>query len=204
MKKIIRLNEQQLHGLVRQIILETMDELDLYHGTQVDFNEFSDEFMGSGWGQQCFGDGHYLSTSFETAKEYARGGQVMTCQVPNGPYLSYQSVSPNVANRIARAFFKYYTEEDEYGREAYGECKKEFWENECGCIAQARTGADIYGDIAAIMGSHKHAGEYLRGLGYIGLKFKGDNTNTGEKFWNYVIFDPKDIKIINKTPVNQQ
>ena len=191
------LNESEMHSLVRQIILETVDELDLYHGTKADFDKFDLAYMSSGAGMQVYGKGVYLSTSFDTAKDYAGGGQVMKCQVPNGPYLSDKSVSQAVKQRIANSFFKYYTEEDEYGKDAYGSCKDEFWKYECSSILNANTGVTLYNDIAAITGDEKIAAGFLRKLGFIGLKIKSD----GDKFYNYTIFDPDDIEIIEKIPV---
>ena len=199
-KKIIKLSHKDLVGCIR----ESLSELDLYHGTKADFEKFDMAYLSTGWGAQAYGDGFYLSTSFECAKEYSQGVQVMTCRVPNGPYLSYMSVRSETKRKVAEAFFKYYTEENEYGREAYGTCKREFWENECRYLLNASTGADLYGDIAAITGSHQETIKFLRRLGYIGLKFKGENTDTGEKFMNYVIFDADDIQIIEKTPVGDK
>lgn len=186
----------------RQILHEVVDELELYHGSpkQDSFDNFDIAYLSSGWGQQAYGYGFYLTNSEKTAKCYAGGGWVYKVEVPNSKYLSYNSVSMNVKRQIANAFFKYYTEEDEYGKSAYPdeESRRDFWEYECSCLLDCDDGGSIYGTICSLIGSDKHAAEFLYRLGYKGLKFPGNNSETGEKFTNYVIFNPDDIKILEK------
>lgn len=100
---------------------------------------------------------------------------------------------------IAKKFFTYYTTEDEYGKEAYNGIEKEFWDEECKYIANCNAGDDIYGTLASFFGNDKKTSEFLYKIGYKGLIIKSYDGETGEKFKNYVIFNAKDIKIINKT-----
>ena len=173
-------------------------EIILYHGTQASFDKFDIGYLNSGWGEQAYGYGFYLTDNYEAAKEYSRGGHIMKVSVPAGKYLSYKSISRADSNAIARKFFKYYTETDEYGKEAYpdAEARRLFWEEECRYIGDCRDGGDIYGTLASLIGSDKDTSEFLRDIGYIGIKFPGDNGMTGEKFTNYVIFDAKDITVL--------
>ena len=187
-------------SLIRRAVLESIDELDLYHGSQADFSEFDLAYLGSGWGQQAYGYGVYLIDNPQGAREYARGGLVYTAKVPNGPYLSYKGISRASAMKIAKDFFKYYTTENEYGKEAYKGYEKEFWNEECKYICNCQTGGDIYGTIASILGDDKETSDFLYREGYKGIKWL-DVTAIGSKNTNYVMFNPKDIKIIKKEKV---
>ena len=174
-----------------------VEDKTLYHGTRADFSQFDLAYLSSGWGQQDWGYGVYLTDYPECAKEYGRGGMIYTVQVPNGKYLNDKRISPTEANNIAKNFFNYYLNTD-YGKSAYGDCRNEFWEYECKYIAQCNDGLNLYGSISSILGSDKEASEYLDSIGYVGLIYAGENRDTGDKFKNYVIFNPNKIKIAKK------
>ena len=180
------------------IVENANNELVLYHGTQANFNVFDQSHINTGWGEQAYGYGFYLTDYYQAAKEYSRGGKVIKVNVPSKKYLSYKGITLSEKRNIANKFFKYYTEVDEYGKTAYPtpESKKEFWNGECKYLVDCNDGGDIYGTIASLLGSDKETSEFLKSIGYVGIKFPGSNESTGEKFTNYVIFDAKDIKII--------
>lgn len=175
---------------------ESLDELDLYHGTNADFDKFDEKFYLTGIGEMAYGWGVYLSNSINTAKEYGPGGQIMTVEVPDGKYLDSRRISKSEASKIARAFYKFFLS-SEHGQ-VYKGSEKEFWDYECSCLETVPDGSYLYGTISTFLGSDKEASEWLHSIGYVGLKFPGHNINTGEKFMNYVIFDANDIKIIKK------
>ena len=184
---------------IRQYVMEAIDELELFHGSPHDFDEFDFAYMSSGWGQQAYGYGAYLTTSYECAKEYSQGGMVYTVEIPDKGYLNLDKISPALAMKIARIFFNYYTKEHEYGSEAYAGYEREFWNEECKYIGDSTDGNTLYGTISSFLGSDKETSEFLHDkLGYKGLVWVHTNTETGKKFKNYVIFNPKDIKIIKK------
>ena len=110
---------------IRQYVMEAIDELELFHGSPHDFDEFDFAYMSSGWGQQAYGYGAYLTTSYECAKEYSQGGMVYTVEIPDKGYLNLDKISPALAMKIARIFFNYYTKEHEYGSEAYAGYERE-------------------------------------------------------------------------------
>lgn len=197
MRRIIRLTESDVRNIVRNVISESLNELDLYHGSMADFDEFDLAYISSGWGQQAYGYGIYLTDSTDCAKSYSRGGLVYTAKVPNGPYLSYVKISPNKAYKIANDFYKYYLTQNEYGKEAYIGHEKDFWELECSAICNATDGGQLYGTIASILGDDKETSEFLYKEGFKGIKWI-DNITTGKKNTNYLIFNPKDIQIIKK------
>ena len=175
---------------------ESLDELDLYHGTNADFDKFDENFYLTGIGEMAYGWGVYLSNSINTAKEYGPGGQIMTVEVPDGKYLDSRRISKSEASKIARAFYKFFLS-SEHGQ-VYKGSEKEFWDYECSCLENVPDGSYLYGTISTFLGSDKEASEWLHSIGYVGLRFPGHNSNTGEKFMNYVIFDANDVKIIKK------
>ena len=206
-KKIV--NENILRKIIRSVLYESIDELNLYHGTNSDFDKFDFAYLSSGWGQQAYGYGFYLTTSYDAAKEYAydaNHGQVMEVEVPDGKYLTDVSISKAEANRIARIFFKYMTEENEDTRDSYPteDEKRCFWDYEVDYIRRCKTGSYVYGTIASLMGSDKNTSEFLHDkCGYVGLKIR-DIYNAGKKTpITYVIFNQNDIKIINKNVIKE-
>jgi len=174
-----------------------IDELDLYHGTNADFEHFSEDFYLTGIGEMAYGWGVYLTNSINTAKEYSPGGQIMTVTVPDGKYLDSRRIGKAEAMKLARAFYKFYLSGK--GADIYKGSEQEFWDYECSYIATVPDGSYLYGTVSTFLGSDKEASEWLHSMGYVGLRFPGHNTNTGEKFMNYVIFDANDVQIINKT-----
>ena len=98
---------------------------------------------------------------------------------------------------IALKFKDYYLS-TEYGSSAYKGHENEFWESECKYVGTTDCGLNVYGSISSILGSDREASQFLRNIGYLGIKCHVKNRDTGFKFINYVIFDPKDIKIIKK------
>lgn len=184
---------------LKRYIMEAIDELELFHGSPHDFDKFDFAYMSTGWGQQAYGYGAYLTTEYECAKEYSKGGLVYTVEIPNRKYLNGDRISTPLAMKVAYAFFRYYMNEDEYGREAYKGHEDEFWEAECKYIGECTDGNNLYGTISSFLGGDKYASRFFHDkLGYTGLLWTATNGNTGKKFKNYVIFDANDIKIIKK------
>ena len=73
MPKTIHLTEKQLKCCIEQVLRESVSEMNLYHGTQADFNQFDLAYLSTGWGQQAHGYGVYLTTDYDCAKEYSMG-----------------------------------------------------------------------------------------------------------------------------------
>ena len=184
---------------INRCIMEAIDELELFHGSPHDFEQFDFAYMSTGWGQQAYGYGAYLTTEYECAKEYSKGGLIYTVEIPDKKYLNGDRVSTTLAMKVAYAFYRYYMNEDEYGREAYKGHEDEFWEAECKYIGECTDGNSLYGTISSFLGGDKYASRFFHDkLGYTGLLWTATNGNTGKKFKNYVIFDANDIRIIKK------
>lgn len=205
--RIIKIDEARLRSIVRTTLNEVMDELNLYHGTNADFDNFDVAYMSTGWGQQAHGYGFYLTDCYEAAKDYSCGGKVMEVKVPDGKYLSDKRISPREKQVIAHTFFKYYTEELDYGKEAYpdAQARNEFWQYEVSCILNCDDGAYVYGTVASLLGSNEDASNFLHDkLGYVGITIHTKHGETGEPITTYVIFNPNDIEILNKNVVNEE
>lgn len=202
-KKIIP--EYKIKSIVRDVIKENISELDVYHGTTNNFDNFDIAYIGGGWGTS-YGWGFYLTDNIDAAKQYSNNHIVMQVRIPDKKYLYYgKTVPKNERIRIARLFFKYYTTEDEYGKTAYTtpELQKEFWMEECIYLTEPGDAGDIYGGIASILGSDKETSQFLYKIGYKGICFPGSKGGTNIKFKNYVMFNPNDIEILNKSDYSQ-
>ena len=185
----ITISEAQFKRILKEEVL--------YHGSHANFDKFDLAYALTGWGEMAYGYGVYLSDYIDAAKEYSKGGILYTVEAPKGKYLDSDSISEKRAMDIAVKFKNYYLS-TEYGKSAYGGLENEFWDNECKYIGKATYGLGLYGTISTILGSDKDASEFLRSIGYLGIKCHAENRDTGYKFINYVIFDPKDIKIVKK------
>ena len=53
------------------LIFEKFESTYLYHGSDVDFDEFSDEKISTGDASDMFGKGYYLTNNYDIAKHYA-------------------------------------------------------------------------------------------------------------------------------------
>lgn len=182
---------------LKRLIENVQNEITLKHGSASNFELFDLKYINTGHQNQSHGYGFYFTDSDEVARDYAGNGYVYEVDITDGKLLEYDK-KPNKRDlmRIAKAFFNYYTKEDEYGKEAYKGNEREFWEYECKYIAESADGGDVYGTIASLMGDDKSASMFLRKLGYIGLKVHD------EKGFNiYVIFDDKDISNVRKEKI---
>lgn len=182
--------------LFKKVLKESIDELQLFHGSHADFDKFEVAYMSSGWGQQAYGYGFYLAADKQVAQEYARGGIIYTVEVPDGKYLYDDKIDRREASIIAKKFFNYFLNSDGERKEMYSGCEKEFWLYSCKPIENAETGTDIYGVISNETGDDKETSAFLSKLGYTGMILH-DDTKYGI-MTNYVIFNPDDIKVLNK------
>lgn len=204
MNRRIKIKESTLRGMIKNSLNEVMDELNLYHGTNADFDHFDIAYLSTGWGQQAHGYGFYLTTSYDVAKEYAysdKTGQVMEVEVPDGKYLNNKSVSMAEKNRIARKLFRYMTIENPDSIESYPDenTRKCLWDYEISYILNCSDGERVYATIASIIGSYKDTSEFLHDkCGYVGLKIRDIYADEKRPPSNYVIFSQDDIKILRK------
>ena len=180
---------------------KALNELELFHGSTADFDKFDLAYLSKGWGSQTYGYGIYLTTDKSCAKEYAKGGFIYQVKVPNKGYIHLGKITRRQASIIANALYEYMLSNDNEHSYDTEDAKRQLWNQEIASVAQTLTGNDLYGSLAALLGGDKETSEFLYKIGYRGLKWAETNSYSGKQFMNYVIFNPKSIKIIKKKQI---
>ena len=180
---------------------KALNELELFHGSTADFDKFDLAYLSKGWGSQTYGYGIYLTTDKSCAKEYAKGGFIYQVKVPNKGYIHLGKITRRQASIIANALYEYMLSNDDEHSYDTEDAKRQLWNQEIASVAQTLTGNDLYGSLAALLGGDKETSEFLYKIGYRGLKWAETNSYSGKQFMNYVIFNPKSIKIIKKKQI---
>jgi hypothetical protein len=174
-----------------------------WHGSQNQFDRFSTEHIGEGTGRATHGWGLYFTSDKNVAEGYrdmtGPDGKVYKAEVPDNNVLldaneSYAEQPSEVREALARLY------KDEYDTEP----PPDHW-----------TGREIYQDIILreegysdpesipddymldmefddLAGNSRLASEKLNSIGVKGVKFLGDDDDTG-----FVVFDDQAIKILD-------
>lgn len=174
-----------------------------WHGSQNQFDRFSTEHIGEGTGRATHGWGLYFTSDKKVAEGYrdmtGPDGKVYKAEVPDNNVLldaneSYAEQPSEVREALARLY------KDEYDTEP----PPDHW-----------TGREIYQDIILreegysdpesipddymldmefddLAGNSRLASEKLNSIGVKGVKFLGDDDDTG-----FVVFDDQAIKILD-------
>lgn len=178
---------------------------DAYHGTANEFDQFDGAYVGTGDGALTFGWGIYLASDRAVAKEFTQG-VIIKVETPNEDKLllwnsPYQDQPEAVKAALARMNIEKIIEVL-IRREYITEQKLE-----------ELTGSDIYGVIASAVPFRitqtrekyvkykKRASQWLFKNGIEGIKYK--DVVIG-KSYNYVVFDPSSIKILEKEYVEPE
>ena len=193
MAKVITLKESEL----KKIIKEAIDEVTAYHYSNADFNDFDLGFVNTGNKMQAWGYGIYVSLSDEGAKSYGKNQYVVEIPSDNKLYLNnWKYLSPSYINKVKTALFNYMIKNGE--DESWVGVEKELMDD-LNMAFQDMTGSELYGTISSYLGGDKHASDFCYNiLKKIGLKFKVKDIT------NAVMFNPKDIKIVNKSIYKQE
>lgn len=193
MKNTYKLTEDKLYQLIENTVrkfIKEIDETTVYHNSEADFNEFDLAYVNTGTKNQAYGWGIYLSYTPEGAEYY--GSKQYTVEIPSEDkkYLfADKEYSRSFMSKIIKRLYKRLMS-DEYG--GYKSAAQETWA-ELQYMYEVTDGLNIYGTISSYLGSDKAASEFLYSLGIIGLRFNATDTDE-----NVVMFNPKDIKILNK------
>ena len=183
----------------------------VYHGTIADFDQFNTDFVGEGEGAAAFGWGLYFSSKQEVAEWYAaqlaekhRGQKhLYEATLESENWIEwYEHVKPDTIQRVVGALegreksIKYLPERR----------KVRFWETidnfrryGSPSASYHYTGGEMYGALAAALGSDQQASELLRDLGFDGIRYPVNTLTTGEVDYsagaNYVVFDATQAQI---------
>jgi len=174
MKKII-ITESQLRRLIPEGI-------NVWHGSDRNFDKFDIEKVGSGDGKSLGGWGIYFSDSREVSERYfTTNGFVDEYELRDGNYFDLDA--PVSEDGIIR------------GLENMGIDEDEIEEFQTDYIEQSQNYGDVtnkqaYEWLTFVLGGEKEASMFLKSLGYIGNTFM-DKWNTDAR--NYVVFDVNTI-----------
>ena len=176
-------------------LAETANGIEVFHGSQADFDNFSLAYALTGIGSNVYGKGVYVTDSVDAAKEYSHGHFVYTVTVPRRKYLSDSICrSRRTVQLLVSAFFKYYSEE---GKELYDGNPKSFW-MDLAPLQKCSTLYELYCNLCAFA-DEDVIQSFLSRFGYVGLKIKDEHTKQNI----YVIFDAANVKIVKKENLNQ-
>ena len=167
--------------------------LKLYHGSTKDFEKFDKSKIGTGATMYASsGSGFYFTDSEASAEKYSKNGYKYSCYLNiNKPFIVENKIS-NEADKILADFSKKIIKEHpEINEKTFGTYEI-FNKNDIG----QRSGTAILSNVVTEYG--EEFTDYLKSKGYDGIKSSvTDYNNTGEQY-NYVVFEPKQIKILNK------
>lgn len=188
MKNIVRINKKDLVNIVESTINELMDEITAYHGSNADFEHFDLAYMGTGAGNQSYGYGVYLTTKPQGTQSY--GKNQYTVEVPDDKkryIIADKFYPPSFLNKVKSKLYKLILTKDD----TYKGSERELMQDLNDTFNDI-DGISLYGSIETYLGSDKKTSEFLYSMGFIGLKYR-----IGE-YENIVMFNPKDIKMVNR------
>ena len=185
MKKIILINENFSEGNI------------VHHGSAKLFDNFDENFIGSGHENKVHGHGFYFSFNKDIAKFYGKElkkihKKAFVYTVKLYSYLNFldweRTLSKNESQEIIDCYIEEYGDEDaEEMADALG-LSDSYW----GDFISAES---IYSHLRAVLGNDKNASEFLSNCGFDGIIFNSKENGFNEK--NVVIFSPDSIyKII--------
>ena len=173
-----------------------------WHGSPYNFETFASEHIGTGTGRLTHGWGLYFTGDRKVAEKYRdsinKDGRLFKVEIPNDDVLlDTDATFEEQPQKVKEAITKLYDEE-------YGDVPIDWW-----------TGRQIYQDIILreegytdfdeipgdyeiemdldnLAGDSRLASEKLNSIGVKGIKFIGDDEDTG-----YVVFDDKAIEVLN-------
>lgn len=188
MKKLMGINE----GVVPEV---------LYHGGGSEFEDFDLSHVLGGAGVITHGYGVYLTADRVVAERYAlnsvgRRGYVYTVRAYNiDTLLGWEEP---VDSGIAQSIFNRYSRMTEDETEL--EDMMDALGLSDGYYGQSMT-SSLYSYLTAVLGGKKEATELLLKSGVDGIYFRSNESGTDTT--NYVIFDPSNIRIIDKEFVEE-
>lgn len=174
-----------------------------WHGSPYVFDTFASEHIGSGTGRATYGWGLYFTADRQVAEKYRDStnpdGSLFRVEIPDEDVLlDSDATFAEQPKKVRDAITKLYEEE-------YGDVPIDWW-----------TGRQIYQDIILreegytdfdeipgyyeiemdldnLAGDSRLASEKLNSIGVKGIKFIGDDEDTG-----YVVFDDQAIKVLDQ------
>lgn len=180
-----------------------------YHGSQARFTAFTVDGVGKTHGMG-YGWGVYLTSDQPTAAVYAgAGGAVYTIKIPKGPWMPWsgRTESPSLRRIYKKVFasLRHVTEKcSTLGTSPFGEETYQYLVKEKKCRV---AGGHVYDVVARLLNDSvgDKTSRLLRSHGILGAVYKQpqsrlkDGSVTPEGATNYVVFDPKDIRMTTRS-----
>lgn len=173
---------QSVDDLPAEISEQVRRSVIAWHGSPNDFDQFSNNFIGDGTGEQVHGYGTYYSASKDEAARYKEF-------VENGK-LYKVNIKPDQETFLTQKLLL--SEHPEQMQEAIKGIKYVIESLAGGETVDAFTGGELYNNLSYALGSDKKASEFMRSMGIRGIKY------TNGRSLNYVVFDDKDVEIVAK------
>ena len=182
-----------------------------FHGSNNDFQEFSVDHIGSGQGRSTFGWGIYVTKHKPIARRYRKsGGKIYHVDIPDdSEFLSWELPLSQQPPRVQAALKKLGYEKirqkmiDDEMVAGYqtGKTDTDTGENIHGIIVSALLSKPEPGNFFAnYQADQKKASMKMLKAGIAGIKHLDPDTGSPRNGqYNYVIFDPRRIKIVKTT-----
>ena len=171
-----------------------------WHGSGARFDQFSTNYIGTGTGRSTYGWGLYFTSDRKVAEAYRdklnADGSLFEVEVPEDSELldadkPYSEQPPEVKAAIDRLFT------EEYGRPvppAHWTGRQVYQEvilQEEGLVDDIPPDYEVLWEMDELAGNQRLASEKLNSIGVKGVRFEGEDNDTG-----YVVFDDKAIEVI--------
>lgn len=182
----ITVSEDDIRAVVEHELSTMVEAIDVYHGTMnPKFDSFSTNKIGSSNTREMGGWGIYVTTDPDVARQY--GNNLITAQIPNGSYLD---LDDRIDDHLAQYVVNYGSKLG-IPHSAIEEFKRDFISDE---YIDHTTNYQVLEWLKNVFVDSKKAMNFINKAGFIGTKF---NDKTNPDAINYVIFDPRNVKIIN-------
>lgn len=174
-----------------------------WHGSPYVFDTFASEHIGSGTGRATYGWGLYFTADRQVAEKYRDStnpdGSLFRVEIPDEDVLlDSDATFAEQPKKVRDAINKLYDEEYDdvpidwwTGRQIYQDIilREEGYTD----FDEIPGDYEIEMDLDNLAGDSRLASEKLNSIGVKGIKFIGDDEDTG-----YVIFDDKAIKVLDR------
>lgn len=186
-----------------------------YHGSPAEFNQFSNDKIGSGEGAQAYGYGHYIAENQKVAEKYrdklSKGTEGNLYQTiidhEREDFLDWDkelSQQPNVLNKIPKDFrntleewLADYDQSDDLGDYTGKQLYK--------MLERYASEEALPGDVSEGGFAKKEVADYLHRIGIPGTKYLDElsrkEVSPENQTQNFVVFDPNKIEITHKNNV---
>lgn len=177
-----------------------MKKITAYHGSNNDFDEFSSKFMGTNGTHEGFG--FYFTTNPNITKSF---GKIMyTCELSINKLISNKkkTIPKPIIKKVIMILDK---KTDGMFLSAYGDVDYEGYNsvlNEAvnSVYNYSDTDTEMFGDMVNSNGSYDSVAECFIGLGYNAMIEDAPDWGTADAAQEIIVmFNPADIKIVNKS-----